>query len=136
MIPVISFFISCNNSNRVNEKEIIKDPGSIDADVEGNIETFLLSASENKGKTGDSLRLNFLPVLQFSRIFRKVVIFSAESIPAKDHQAEGDRSKDANNNNPDHGVINVFFACRINMHDGPVYKKIDDGRGQQQPDNA
>ncbi len=56
--------VSCNNGQIKKEKEIIIDPGSIDAVVEKNIASYLLSANGNNGKIDDSLQLTFLPVLQ------------------------------------------------------------------------
>lgn len=64
MVLVYIFLISCNNVETKKEKEIVNDPASIDAVVKKNIESYLLSASENNGKIDDSLQLIFLPVLQ------------------------------------------------------------------------
>ena len=64
----------------------------------------------------------------FSKILRplrQMIILPPESIPPKDHQPDRDRGEDGDDDDPDDGVIDVFFPRRINILDGPVYQLIN-----------
>lgn len=73
---------------------------------------------------------------QLFRAFGKMIIFSFESIPAKNHHPDSDGSENSNDDDPDDRVIDVFFTGWINMNDRPVNQEINNGRRQNQPDNS
>ncbi len=61
---VLIFFIACNNHETKKDKEIVSNPGSIDAVIQKNIRVELSFATDNNGKVDENLRLEFLPVLK------------------------------------------------------------------------
>lgn len=74
----------------------------------------------------------FITDLQFFRFGGQMVVLSPEGIPAEDHQPDGDRGEDGNDDDPDDGVIDVFFACCINIGNGAINKFINNERGYEQ----
>ena len=64
LLFIIIFVAACNSGASKKEKDIVSDPGSIDAIIQKNIKAELLSAHDQKGKINDSIKLDCLPVLE------------------------------------------------------------------------
>ena len=63
-ILFLIFFSACNNDHTKKEKDIITSPESIDAAVQKNIKTQLLSAADKNDKTGAGFPIAFFSVLK------------------------------------------------------------------------
>lgn len=64
-ILIIIFFISCNEEQKVKEKDVVADPESINAVIQRNIKTSLSFAMGNAGKIEDSLHVDMLPAINY-----------------------------------------------------------------------
>ncbi len=85
-----------------------------------------------------SARTNCLEIVKFiivdSQLFRfiwQMVVFSPESIPAKNNQPNCNGGKDGNDDNPDDRVIDVFFPCGVNIGNGTIDKFVNNERSNQ-----
>ena len=52
-----------------------------------------------------------------------MILFAFKCIPAKDHKADSNGRKYGDDNDPDDGIINVFFTSGINIGDSAADKK-------------
>ncbi len=56
-VPVLFFFVACNNHKTIKEKEIVKTPEKMDDQVTDNIKSILDYAGSSGGKINDSVEL-------------------------------------------------------------------------------
>ena len=72
---LLFFFLSCNNKDKSETENIVKDPMAINAKIADNIDETLTEILENSGKAADSFRINSPQIVHefYSRIDYKPV---------------------------------------------------------------
>ena len=60
LIPLLFFFVACNNHKTIKQKEIVKAPEKMDDQVSDNLKSVLDYASSSGGKINDSVQLDEL----------------------------------------------------------------------------